>query len=200
MFYSLSGEIVHSDANSFALSCGGVAFRCLSTRATLSKIGGRGDFATVYTHLNVREDALDLFGFSDENELDCFKLLIGVSGVGPKAALAILSELSPDKLALCIASGDAKSITRAQGVGAKLAQRVVLELKDKLAANLPGGVAADVEAAAAIAGGEAEEAVAALVMLGYSRSDAAAAVGRMDANLSAQDYIKQALKVLARNL
>ena len=109
MFYSLTGKIT-----------------AMTTLNTLSKIGKTGEEATLYTYLNVREDALDLFGFYTEQELACFKQLISVSGVGPKAALAILSQLSPDKLALCIASGDVKAITKARGVGPKLAQRVVL--------------------------------------------------------------------------
>ena len=132
MFYSITGKIVYIDTQSVAIETGGVAFRCSTTLTTLKRIGEKGSTATLYTYLNVREDALDLFGFADEQELECFKLLIGVSGVGPKAALAILSELTPDKLALCLATGDSKAITRAPGVGPKLAQRVVLELKDKL--------------------------------------------------------------------
>ena len=128
MFYSLTGKVVAIEDTAVALQCGGIAFRCMTTLNTISKIGRTGEEATLFTHLNVREDAMDLFGFYTQQELDCFKQLISVSGVGPKAALAILSQLSPDKLALCIASGDVKSITKAQGVGPKLAQRVVLEL------------------------------------------------------------------------
>ncbi len=201
MFYSLTGKIVFVDSAGFAIDCGGVAYRCFSTRHTLTKIGILGENATVFTYLNVREDAMDLFGFAQQNELECFKLLIGVTGVGPKAALAILSELTPDKLALSIAAGDAKAIQQAQGVGAKLAQRVILELKDKLAANIPAmGVSQDALLAAEVSGGAQEEAVSALVMLGYSRSEAAVAVGKLPPELSAEDFIKQALKTLAKNL
>ena len=132
MFYSITGQVVYTGATSVAVSCGGVAFNCSATANTLKNIGTIGDTVTLYTYLNVREDALDMFGFYDKDELDCFKLLINVTGVGPKAALAILSQLTPNRLAVCVASGDTKAITAAQGVGAKLAQRVVLELKDKL--------------------------------------------------------------------
>ncbi len=202
MFYSITGKIVYIDTQSVAIETGGVAFRCSTTLTTLKRIGEKGSTATLYTYLNVREDALDLFGFADEQELECFKLLIGVSGVGPKAALAILSELTPDKLALCLATGDSKAITRAQGVGPKLAQRVVLELKDKLAKGLElSAVTPEIEAAGiAAAKGCAAEAVSALTMLGYSQSEAAAAVAKLDAALSVEDMIRQALKTLARQV
>lgn len=202
MFYSITGKIVYVDTQSVAIETGGVAFRCSTTLTTLKRIGEKGSTATLYTYLNVREDALDLFGFADEQELECFKLLIGVSGVGPKAALAILSELTPDKLALCLATGDSKAITRAQGVGPKLAQRVVLELKDKLAKGLElSAVTPEIEAAGlAAAEGSAAEAVSALTMLGYSQSEAASAVAKLDASLSVEDMIRQALKTLARQV
>lgn len=199
MFYSLTGNIIYSDLNSVAVECSGVGFKCFTTMNTLRKIGGNGSKVTLYTHLNVREDALDLFGFADTYELDFFKLLISVSGVGPKAALAILSELDPDKLALCIASGDSKAITKAQGVGPKLAQRVVLELKDKVK-----GIAHEdknsydlVAAEAATSSAAGSEAVSALMVLGYSQSEAATAVGKLDQSLSVEEMIKQALKSLA---
>ena len=202
MFYSITGKIVYIDTQSVAIETGGVAFRCSTTLTTLKRIGEKGSTATLYTYLNVREDALDLFGFADEQELECFKLLIGVSGVGPKAALAILSELTPDKLALCLATGDSKAITRAPGVGPKLAQRVVLELKDKLAKGLElSAVTPEIEAAGiAAAEGSAAEAVSALTMLGYSQSEAAAAVAKLDASLSVEDMIRQALNTLARQV
>ncbi|MDO4153413.1 MAG: Holliday junction branch migration protein RuvA [Clostridia bacterium] len=202
MFYSITGRVVHRDTQSVALETGGVAFQCSTTLSTLKTIGEKGSTATLYTYLNVREDALDLFGFATEQELECFKLLISVSGVGPKAALAILSELTPDKLALCLATGDSKSITRAQGVGPKLAQRVVLELKDKLAKGLelPADSPEIQAAGLAAADGNASEAVSALVMLGYSQSEAAMAVSKLDGALPVEELIKQALKQLARQV
>lgn len=202
MLYSITGRVVHRDTQSVALETGGVAFQCSTTLSTLKTIGEKGSTATLYTYLNVREDALDLFGFATEQELECFKLLISVSGVGPKAALSILSELTPDKLALCLATGDSKSITRAQGVGPKLAQRVVLELKDKLAKGLelPADSPEIQAAGLAAADGNASEAISALVMLGYSQSEAAMAVSKLDGDLPVEALIKQALKQLARQV
>lgn len=202
MFYSITGRVVHRDTQFVALETGGVAFQCSTTLSTLKTIGEKGSTATLYTYLNVREDALDLFGFATEQELECFKLLISVSGVGPKAALSILSELTPDKLALCLATGDSKSITRAQGVGPKLAQRVVLELKDKLAKGLelPADSPEIQAAGLAAADGNASEAVSALTMLGYSQSEAAMAVSKLDGDLPVEELIKQALKQLARQV
>lgn len=202
MFYSITGRVVHRDTQSVAVETGGVAFQCSTTLSTLKTIGEKGSTATLYTYLNVREDALDLFGFATEQELECFKLLISVSGVGPKAALSILSELTPDKLALCLATGDSKSITRAQGVGPKLAQRVVLELKDKLAKGLelPADSPEIQAAGLAAADGNAAEAVSALTMLGYSQSEAAMAVSKLDGDLPVEELIKQALKQLARQV
>ena len=132
MFYSLTGKIVYADASAVAIECGGVAFHVSTSLNTLQKIARLGDTATVYTYLSVREDAIELYGFSDQTELEYFKMLIGVSGVGPKAAIAILSTFTPEDVSFSIASGDAKRITSAPGVGPKLAQRIVLELKDKM--------------------------------------------------------------------
>lgn len=201
MFYSITGELVYSDNTSVAISCGGVAFSCSVTFNTLRKLGPIGSEVTLYTHLNVKEDALDLYGFYDKSELDMFKMLISVSGVGPKAGLAILSELEPNALVLCIASGDFKSLTKAQGVGPKVAQRVVLELKDKVAKNMSAEAAGDDFKAAVAASSAAgltsvSEAVSALVMLGYSQSEASIAVGKVDASLPTEEIIKQALKKL----
>ena len=199
MIYSLTGKVVHTDVSGAAVQCGGVAFYCAASMNTLRHIGEVGAEVTVYTYLSVREDAMDLYGFYDRQELQCFKLLIGVTGVGPKAALAILSALTPEQLALCVASGDVKSITRAQGVGNKLAQRVVLELKDKFKADASAVFSENVATAGAVsASANCEEAVSALEMLGYSRSEASVAVGRLDSSLSAEELIRQALRTLSK--
>ncbi len=195
MFYSLCGNIVYRDETSVAVECGGVAFRCYTTYNTLRQLGEKSGAVTLFTHLNVREDALDLYGFYDPDELETFKLLLGVSGVGPKAALAILSEFTPDRLSIAVASGDSKSVTRAQGIGQKLAQRVVLELKDKLgyASRRDDGVS--VAAIGAVSEmSSTQSAVAALTELGYSQSEAAVAVSRLDPNLSVEQLIKAALR------
>lgn len=201
MFYSLTGNVVYTDETSVALSCSGVAFRCYTSFNTLCKIGSTGETVTLYTYLSVREDALDLFGFYDTAELDCFKILIGVSGVGPKAAIAILSRLTPDKLSQAVATGDVKAITAAQGVGPKIAQRIIVELKDKLAPFAAGVSSVDFSSVSAVnssSGGS--DAVDALMALGYSRSEASLAVGKLDQSLPVDELIKQALMKLAMNL
>ncbi len=197
MIYSLTGEIIAVDQNGFAIQTGGVAFFCFSTMNTLQKVGMKGSKATVFTYMNVREDAIELYGFYTSNELDAFKQLITVSGVGPKAALAILSVMTPDQLALNIASGDAKAITKAQGVGTKIAQRIVLELKNKFSTDLTQEQT-DIVAAIQSADTSADlsEAIEALIQLGYSRSEAAAAVSKLDKSLSVEEMIRLALKSL----
>lgn len=197
MFYSLTGKIIFKDEQSFAISCGGVGFKCAATENTLSRLSVSSEEFTVFTHLNVREDALDLFGFITKEELDAFKLLIGVSGVGPKAALAILSCLTPDSFAVAVASGDTKAITAANGVGPKLAQRVIMELKDKIA-----NVSFISEESVAVSGAvsaannmtNTSEAIAALTALGYSQTEASVAVSKLSPSLSVEELIKGALK------
>lgn len=196
MIYSLTGKVIALDQNGLAVQCGGIAFFCFSTMNMLKNVAINTE-TTVYTYLNVREDAMELYGFSTPNELDAFKQLITVSGVGPKAALAILSVLTPDKLALSIASGDTKSITKAQGVGAKIANRIILELKNKFSAELTAEQSEIVGAVQMTAGAEnLNEAIEALVQLGYSRSEAAVALGKLDSSLSVEELIRQALKSL----
>ena len=200
MFYSLTGNIIMLDASGFAVECGGVGFKCNASMNTLKKVGTVGSRTTVYTHLAVREDALELFAFSDLAELDCFKHLIAISGVGPKAALAVLSEMTPEKLAMAVSAGDAKSVTKAQGVGPKIAQRIVLELKGKLTVA-SDSIDSDFDASAvAESSDNANEAVSALQFLGYSKYEAAKAVAQFDKNMSVEDLIKKALAVLSKNL
>ena len=198
MFYSLTGEIVYKDAASVAINCGGVAFRCYTSLVTLSQIGDKHT-ATLYTHLSVKEDALDLYGFYDETELDFFKMLISITGVGPKAAVAILSVLTPDSLALAIASGDSKAITKAQGVGPRIAQRIVLELKDKIGSISlsPSANEAVSSISYAVNSSAQSEAVEALTMLGYSQSESASAVSKLDKSYSVEKMITEALKILS---
>ena len=201
MFYSLTGKLVHMEPGMVAVECGGVAFHCSTSMQTQRNMPRIGETVTVYTHLNVREDALDLFGFATKNEMHCFKLLTGISGVGPKVALAILSEMTPESVAMCAASGDSKSFTRANGVGPKLAQRIVLELKDKVKKmGVSGGempLAAGGDAGVVSASKNAEQAVQALCVLGYSQSEAAQAVAKLDSSLSTEELIRQALRGMA---
>jgi len=202
MFYSLTGTVVHYDSQSVAVSCGGVAFNCQTSMNTLKQVAKTLEEVTLFTYLNVREDALDLFGFSTERELECFKLLISISGIGPKMALAVLSVLNPDELSIAIASGDYKVIATAQGIGAKKAQRIVMELKDKVTSETLTELfdASTVEIADASKGGNTAEAISALTMLGYSQSEAASAVSKTDKSLSVEEIIKQALKLLSKQV
>lgn len=199
MFYSLTGKVINKGLSHAVIDCGGVGFLVNTSRFTLYDLPDDKSAGTVYTHLNVREDALDLFGFSTEFELQWFKMLITVNGVGPKAALAILSELTVDELALAISTKDAKSITRASGIGPKIAQRIILDLKDKVKSIVPDGeIYENAERISAV--GEmpnTSEAIAALTMLGYSQSDASVAVSKLDPSLDVQSLIKQALKLLS---
>ena len=197
MFYSLTGNVVYKDEQCVALNCGGVAFKCFTTRTTLSSVQKEFGEVTLYTYLSVREDALDLFGFFTNDELDAFKLLISVSGVGPKVALAILSEFSPDSFAVAVASGDYKAITAANGVGAKIAQRIVMELKDKISkvSFISDDTVKTSSAISSVSGlSNSAEAIAALTSLGYSQTEASLAVSKLDASLSAEELIKCALK------
>lgn len=200
MIYSVTGKLVCIEPGFVVVEAGGVGYRCSTTTTTLARLPGRGKEVTLLTHLYLREDLLELFGFLTEEELRCFRLLIGVSGVGPKAALAILSALTPQKLMLAIAAGDAKAV-KAPGVGPKLSQRIILELRDKFTTeDLAGGVAAggDLSFLAAAEGSSAQgEAVAALVSLGYGQTEAAAAIAKLDPALPVDGLIKAALRRLS---
>lgn len=194
MIYSVKGELVHLDARTAVISCGGVGFRCYITMNTARQLPSVGQEVMLYTILNVREDAIELFGFADQSELACFKQLTSISGVGPKAANAVLSELSPEKVALAVASGDYRAFTRASGVGPKLAQRITLEMKDKVGSFTGDGSAMPIGAPSV--SGNAEEAVQALAVLGFNVSEASAAVGKLDSSLPVEQLVRAALKTL----
>lgn len=199
MIYSVKGELIHLDMKTAVICCGGVGLRCQITMNTARQMPSIGSEAMLYTVMNVREDAIELFGFADRNELTCFKQLTSISGVGPKVGLSILSELSAERVALAVASGDFKALTKAAGVGPKLAQRIVLELKDKVGA-IPGGSAvAEIPVGAAVsASSNASQAVDALTVLGFTAGEASAAVGKLDSSLSVEVLVRDALKMLAK--
>ncbi|MBQ3550938.1 MAG: Holliday junction branch migration protein RuvA [Clostridia bacterium] len=198
MIYSLNGTLIYSDHQFAVIECGGVGFKFLASTKTLSSLPQKGKQAFVYTYMNVKEDAVDLFGFADTNELELFKLITSVNGVGPKIGIAILSDFTVDQLSLAIASGDAKTLTKASGVGLKIAQRIVLELKDKLASGITVQSENGSVTAADIADGSSpKDAIAALVQFGYSHSEAAATVSKCDLSKSTEDIIKQALRLLS---
>ncbi len=197
MFYYLEGTVTLMEPGLAVIDCGGVGYACSTTTYTLAglKLNAR---ARLYTYCSIREDAFDIYGFSTKDERDCFLRLLAVSGVGPKAALSILSILSPDQFRLAVITQDEKSLTRAAGVGKKVAQRILLELKEKLgAAELPdasgGGAGVAVAHGSAVA-----EATAALASLGYSQAEIGAALKTV-ANaetLSAEQLVRQALRAM----
>lgn len=200
MIYSLRGKLIHVTDNAAVVECGGVGYLCSTTRTTLNALPPVGQEAMLYTYLNVREGAIDLFGFASIAEVNCFKQLTSVSGVGPKVALAILSELKPDQLMLSLVSQDIKSLTRAAGVGKKLAERILLELRDKVKSEELGDrlrQVGQVSEQISAGTGNVAEAVAALEVLGYSQSEAARAIAGQPPETSVQDLVKLALKKLS---
>lgn len=197
MFYYLSGTVAAIEPQLAVIDCGGVGFACSTTTNTISHLN-IGKPATLYTHVYIREDALDIYGFASKAELNCFRLLIGVSGVGPKAALSILSAASPEDLSMSILTGNEKMLTVAPGIGKKIAQRIILELKDKL--NAPESVSDFGNVAVSSASvGKVAEAQAALGVLGYSGADITNAMRGIDTEeLSVEDIIRQALKKMIK--
>ncbi len=199
MFYYIEGKVSLLKQNLAVIDTGGVGYACHTSQNTIASVQ-EGKPARLYTYLYVREDILDLYGFATEEELNCFQLLIGISGVGPKAALSILSIVPPQKLALSIMTGDEKILTQAQGIGKKTAQRIVLELRDKMAKEqLEGAVNTKIQPILLQQEDQTGEAVSALMVLGYSQSEAMQAMNGMDlSGLTAEDIIRQCLKRLAK--
>ncbi|MCI9273558.1 MAG: Holliday junction branch migration protein RuvA [Clostridiales bacterium] len=197
MFYSLKGNLIHTEPGVAVIECAGMGFKCLTTMSTQRALPPLGSQTLLYTHMNVREDAVDLFGFATQGELNCFKMLTSVTGVGPKVGLAILSELQSEQVALAIASGDSKTLTRAAGVGNKLAQRIILELKDKLKGMSGNGAAVSQVVGVASAAGNVSEAINALSVLGYTPSDVAPVVAKLDSSLPVEELIRLSLKAMA---
>ena len=200
MIASLRGNLIFKDSASVVVECGGVGMKCLVTTNTLNNLPQTGDEVFFFTYMAVREDAIDLFGFLSAEELNAFKLIISVNGVGPKIGLALLSEFSAERLLFFISTNDAKSLTSASGVGIKLAQRIILELKDKVGSVTTDDSAFTSPTSHRIDNTASSEAVAALISLGYSKGEASLAVGRIEGDLTAEELIKQALKSLTRGL
>ncbi len=196
MFYYLRGSVAAMEENLAVIDCGGVGYACHTSTYTLARLR-QGQTETLYTRAVIREDAFDLYGFVSKRELQYFELLIAVTGVGPKAALAILSACTPQSFSLAILTNDEKALTAAAGVGKKLAQRIVLELRDKLGQTeeaAASGMAASTQAAAP-AHDKAAEVSAALQALGYSPSDAALALRGADLeSMTVQDGIRYGLR------
>ena len=196
MIYSLNGKILEKGTDRVVIECAGVGYEVRVPLSAASALPAQGAQATLYTFLNVSENDISLFGFLTAADRQMFRLLTGVSGVGPKVGLAILSALSCDRVALAISAGDAKAFTAASGVGPKLGQRIVLELKDKVGKGLVGEVTTGDLAPAAPVGGAAQ-AVAALCALGYNQSEAAQAITRLDPSLPVEELVRLALRSMA---
>lgn len=199
MFYYLEGAVTLIDAGLAVVDCGGVGYAVNTTVNTLARLRV-GERARLYTYPVIREDCFDLYGFATQEEKRSFEMLIGVSGVGPKAAQAILSSNTPEGLALAIVSGNEKALTLVPGIGKKIAQRVILELKDKLGKDLSGpGLESITVPAAEPGGGKRADAAAALGVLGYSSSEISAALKGLDLqNLSVEEIIKAALRSMMK--
>ena len=202
MFYYLDGTVAEILPYLAVIDCGGVGYACKTTNTTLAQLK-KGQRGKLYTYLDVGENAFGLYGFATANELNSFKLLIGVSGVGPKAALSILSATSPEGLAMSIITGDEKALTVAQGIGKKIAQRIILELKDKLAKGQLGTSAGGEQyggtGVTIIPENKSTEAAAALAVLGYSQAEIAVALKGVDMeSQKLEEIIRQALKRMVK--
>ena len=200
MIYCLTGKIVKKSMSAVVLSCAGVGYYAQCPASVAGALPGVGKEATLYTVMSVTENDVSLYGFATEEQQACFEMLTAVSGVGPKVGLAILSVMEPQRVALAISAGDHKAFKAASGVGPKLAQRIVLELKDKVAKGFVDGIS--LEDVAGAASGEpasqsSAQAIAALVSLGYSQSEAALAISKIDATLPVEEIIKLALRGMA---
>lgn len=200
MIYSLKGILLTAENNFLVVECAGVGYKCLTSLYTQSTLSGKiGREVTVYTYMNVRQDAVDLFGFSDKTELEYFKLLTSVSGVGPKAALAILSQFPAEKLAILITSGDSKSLTAASGIGKKTAERIVLELKDKISKGSFRQSGSSFENVP-VQGSNISEATKALATLGFSAGDVVPILSALSPETSVEEMINTALKSMAKKV
>ena len=200
MFYYIKGELVLTEPAAAVIDCGGVGYKLTISKNTLSRLSRLGETVCLYTYFYIREDAV---GFYTLEELSAFKLLITVSGIGPKAAMAVLSVLTPEKFALAVSTGDAKAISKAQGVGGKMAARVVLELKDKVAKEFSSEIAAAEPSASdeeETVIGNVDEAITALMVLGYTRQEAQAALKGIAPLLPLEDMITAALRKMGTRL
>ena len=196
LFYYLSGTVAILEAGSAVVDCGGVGYACYVTSYTQSQLQ-MGKQCKLYTHCAIREDAVDIFGFATREERNCFERLLTVSGVGPKAALAILSSATPERFTLAVVTGDEKTLTAAPGVGKKLAQRIILELKDKIAGEQMDPNPTAVLHGAAPESGKVAEATAALAVLGYSQSEIGMALRGIHVDaLSVEEIVRQCLRAM----
>lgn len=203
MFYYLKGELVMTEPNGAVIDCGGVGYKLTVSKNTLSHLSRLGEIVCLYTYFHIREEAIELLGFYTQSELEAFKLLITVSGIGPKGAMAILSILTPEKFAIAVTAGDAKAIAKASGVGAKTAARVVLELKEKVAKTFSSelaGTEPPVEEDDEVVFGNVDEAISALMVLGYTKQESQEALKGLDPLLPLEEMITVALRKMSLKL
>lgn len=197
MIYSVHGKLIAKEPFLAVVECGGVGYACRTTNNTLSSIGEIGEEVVLYTHFAMQKESVDLFGFNTKQERQYFLMLISVSGVGPKAALSILSDVTPDRFAVIVSSGDVKAFSKIKGIGVKTAQRIVLELKDKISKEtinvLPPTVSISAEEE-----NNLEDAISALEVLGYSQEEVMPFLSKMDYSLSSSELIKQTLKMIGK--
>lgn len=198
MIYSLCGTLIHTEPTFIVIECAGVGYKCMTTLNTQRILPKIGERCTVYTHMLVRDDAIELCGFAGQEELNCFKLLMSISGVGARLALALLSEFRPEQIAIAVSGGDSKTLTRANGVGKKLAERIILELKDKLKliSTTSAGADTDYIPSSQAGQGNIQKAVGALAVLGYSSDDVLPFMSGIDPDLSVEEIIKITLKTI----
>lgn len=196
MFYYVNGTVSVLEENLAVIDCGGVGYACHTTAYTIGQLQ-LGTVHRLYTYCNVKEDVFDIYGFASKDELECFERLLSVSGVGPKAAQAILSSVTPDQLTLAIVTGDEKTLTMAPGVGKKMAQRIILELKDKLGGQISASGTSMPGVVPVASGNKTAEATAALASLGYSSAEIAHALRNIDVeHLSLEDIVRSALRAM----
>ena len=196
MIYCLTGKIVKKSMNAVVLSCGGVGYYAQCPASVAGALPGVGKEATIYTVMSITENDVSLYGFATEQQQACFEMLTAVSGVGPKVGLAILSVMEPDRVALAISAGDHKAFKAASGVGPKLAQRIVLELKDKISKEpLPQPDGSN-EPVSRTAQGSVAEALSALLVLGYTQGEVTPILATLDDQLPAAELIKQTLRTI----
>ncbi len=198
MIDSVRGTVLYKEPNLVVIECGGVGYACRVSMQTAAAARAVGEETMLYTRLAVREDEIALYGFAERSERKCYDQLTAVSGVGPKAALAILSDFTPDRFALAVAAGDYKQFTKTKGIGAKTAQRIVLELRDKMknAVSAEGSFSAP----KTVASGSLEEAMIALQTLGYTQGEVAGVLSGMDPSLPSSELIRLSLRELGKQL
>ncbi|MBQ7131574.1 MAG: Holliday junction branch migration protein RuvA [Oscillospiraceae bacterium] len=196
MIYSLNGILSYKDDSVAVIECAGVGYAAKASWHTLSTLGKIGETARLYTYMHIYEGGAELFGFADLLEKSCFIQLISVSGVGPKAAISILSSIPAQQVALLIASGDDKAFTRIKGIGTKTAQRIVLELKDRITKEKTPATVLQTKACSSD-GANVSDALSALMVLGYTQNEVMPIISKLDCSLPSQDIIKQVLKALS---